>query len=343
MLKSTEPAFTFALKSVTPVTSVKQRTKIKLTNNPPDIGTFSGTIPMIMKIGIVIKPHQTQFETPLKELLAWLGDHHCEAIVEDVVVEAFALTQMTGTKFEAIPDQSDVIIAFGGDGTMLRVARAIRDASPLRLVPILGVNLGSLGFLTEISLKDLYPALTHVLEDNYAVGRRNMLKVLIHRGDNAQTNRERGPSEVYHALNDVVVNSGALARLINMDAFVDEDYIATFPADGMIISTPTGSTAYSLSAGGPVLYPKLNSVVMTPICSHTLTNRPLVIPAESNIRVVVRSGEEIMLTVDGQIGVPLEAGDEVCCTKSETQIALIQTGQTDFFDVLREKLKWGER
>jgi NAD+ kinase len=267
----------------------------------------------------------------LKQLLAWLQDHNCTTIVEEGVVRAFDLTQVKGTKLEEIPDQADIIMVFGGDGTMLRVARSIQG----RPAPILGVNLGSLGFLTEITLEELYPVLERVLEGKYSIDRRDMLQVTVHRGDD--------PIEIHHALNDAVINSGALARLINMDAFVDEDYIATFPADGMIISTPTGSTAYSLSAGGPVLYPKLDSVVMTPICSHTLTNRPLVIPAESIIRVVVTSGEEVMLTVDGQIGVPLQAGNEVCCTRSKYQIELIQAGHKDFFEVLREKLKWGER
>ena len=284
-----------------------------------------------MKIGIVAKPHHTRFDAPLKELLTWLQDHDCETIVEEGVVQAFDLTQVAGTDLEDIPDQADIIMVFGGDGTMLRVARSIRS----RPAPILGVNLGSLGFLTEITLEDLYPALERVLAGKYVIDRRTMLKVAIHRGGD--------PIATHHALNDAVINTGALARLISMDAFVDEDYIALFPADGMIISTPTGSTAYSLSAGGPVLYPKLDSVVMTPICSHTLTSRPLVIPAESSVRVVVKSGEEVMLTIDGQIGVPLEAGDEVCCTRSEYHIELIQAGHKDFFDVLREKLKWGER
>ncbi|MEE8348594.1 MAG: NAD(+)/NADH kinase, partial [Acidobacteriota bacterium] len=237
-----------------------------------------------MKIGIVAKPHQMQFEAPLTDLLAWLQDHDCQTILEEGIVQAFDLAQVEGIPLESISSQADIILVFGGDGTMLRVARSIEG----RPAPILGVNLGSLGFLTEITLEDLYPALERVLEGKHVIDRRNMLKIVIHRASM--------PLVTHHALNDAVINSGALARLINMDAFVDEDYIASFPADGMIISTPTGSTAYSLSAGGPVLYPKLDSVVMTPICSHTLTSRPLVIPSASTIRVVVRSGEEVMLT-----------------------------------------------
>jgi NAD+ kinase len=267
----------------------------------------------------------------LEQLLAWLQEHDCTAIVEEGAVEAFDLAPVKGTTLEDIPDQADIILVFGGDGTMLRVARSIRG----RAAPILGVNLGSLGFLTETTLEDLYPALERVLEGKHSLDRRDMLKISVCRGGEEVEN--------HHALNDAVINSGALARLIHMDAFVEEDYIATFPADGMIISTPTGSTAYSLSAGGPVLYPQLDSVVMTPICSHTLTNRPLVIPAQSNIRVVVKAGKEVMLTIDGQIGVPLEEGDEVRCTRSEYGVELIQAGRKDFFDVLREKLKWGER
>ncbi len=232
---------------------------------------------------------------------------------------------------EKIPELVDVIVVFGGDGTMLSVARGNQG----RNTRLLGVNVGSLGFLTETTLDELYPVLERLLARKHTTDRRSMLKIEVH-----HTN---GTVETYHALNDIVINKGALARIISMDAFVNEDFIANFLADGMIISTPTGSTAYSLSAGGPILYPTLDSVVMTPICSHTLTNRPLVIPAENSIRVVVKSGEDVMLTVDGQVGVALSEGEEIRCTQSEYQIDLIHHGDKGFFDVLREKFKWGER
>ena len=284
-----------------------------------------------MNIGIVAKLHHAEFAASLKEVLQWLRSWGCQTVVEESVVQTFQLQEVCSANLEDIPDLADIIVVFGGDGTMLRVARSIQD----RQAKILGVNLGSLGFLTEVKLDELHPTLERVLAGEYTIDRRNMLKIEVH--------HRNGSVETYHALNDMVITKGAPARIITLEAFADEDYIATFPADGMIIATPTGSTAYSLSAGGPILYPTLDSVVMTPICSHTLTNRPLVIPAESHIRVVVKSGEDVMLTVDGQIGVALQDEDEVRCTRSQYQIELIQAGHKDFFDVLREKLKWGER
>ena len=284
-----------------------------------------------MKIGIVAKPHRPDFAAALEEVLQWLRSRDCEIIVEDSIVQTLALEEVVTATRENLADLVDVIVVFGGDGTMLSVARSIQG----RAAQILGVNMGSLGFLTEITLDELYPALEQLLAGKHTIDRRSMLKIEVH-----DTN---GSVRTYHALNDVVINKGAVARIISMDAFINEDFIANFLADGMIISTPTGSTAYSLSAGGPILYPTLDSVVLTPICSHTLTNRPLVIPAESSIRVVVRSGEDVMLTVDGQVGVALKEGEEIRCTRSEYQIELIQPGNKGFFDVLREKLKWGER
>ncbi len=284
-----------------------------------------------MKIGIVAKPHRTEFAATLNEVVQWLRSRDCATIVEESIVQVSPLGDVLTAPREKIPELVDVIVVFGGDGTMLSVARSVQG----RKTQILGVNVGSLGFLTETTLDELYPVLERVLAGKHTTDRRSMLEIDVH-----HTN---GTVGTYHALNDVVINKGAVARIISMDAFVNEDFIANFLADGMIISTPTGSTAYSLSAGGPVLYPTLDSVVMTPICSHTLANRPLVIPAESSVRVVVKSGEDVMLTVDGQVGVPLTEGDEIRCTQSEYQIDLIQPGDKGFFDVLREKLKWGER
>lgn len=284
-----------------------------------------------MKIGIVAKPHSKDVAATLNEMIEWLQSRDCEITVEESIAQDSPPDNVLTAPREKIPELADVIVVFGGDGTMLSVARSVRGQN----TPILGVNVGSLGFLTETTLDELYPTLERLLEGKHTTRRRSMLKAGVHHAD--------GTVETYHALNDVVVSKTAVARIISMDAFVNDDFIANFPADGMIISTPTGSTAYSLSAGGPILYPSLDSLVMTPICSHTLTNRPLVIPAESSIRVVVRSGEDVMLTVDGQVGVPLREGEEIRCTQSEYQIDLIHHGDRGFFDVLREKFKWGER
>ena len=283
-----------------------------------------------MKIGVVTKLRRADFVPTLKAVLDWLRDRGCQIIVEDRAVDEFCLEGVTAAARNDLPKLSDVIIVFGGDGTLLSVARLIHDSK----ARILGVNLGSLGFLTEITLDELYPALDCLLQGKYSIDQRRMLKAEVLQ-DEVTT---------YHALNDVVIsNQGALARIIGVKAFVDQEFVANFMADGVIVSTPTGSTAYSLSAGGPVVYPTLEAILITPICPHTLTNRPLVIPANSRVRLVVESGKNLMLTVDGQKGIPLKQGDEIRCTYSEYKIELIVPRHKSFFDVLREKLKWGER
>jgi NAD+ kinase len=285
-----------------------------------------------VRIGVVAKSYRTDFAPTLKDVLQWLRDRDCQTIVEDRILQEFKLSEVTGADREDLPDLVDVIVVFGGDGTLLSVAKQIRD----REAQILGVNLGSLGFLTEVTLDELYPVLECLLEGKHSLDRRSMLKVEAPDG--------KGSVKTYHALNDAVVsNQGALARIICVRTFVNQEFMARFLADGIIVSTPTGSTAYSLSAGGPIVYPTLDATLITPICPHTLTNRPLVIPAEAEIRVVIESGEDVMLTVDGQEGLQLKEGDEIHCTRSPHRIELIQPGEKSFFDVLREKLKWGER
>lgn len=284
-----------------------------------------------MKIGIIAKSHRTEFTGKLKETLEWLRARGCDAIVDKEVAEKFGLEKESAVAREEIPGLVDAIVVFGGDGTMLSVARLMGK----NRTPILGVNLGSLGFLTEVTLDELYPALEQLLAGKHTIECRGMLKTQVHQG--------AGEVKVYHALNDAVINKGALARIFSIDAFVNDDFIANFHADGMIISTPTGSTAYSLAAGGPIVFPSLQSILMTPICPHTLTNRPLVIPAESRVRLVLKSGDDVMLTVDGQVGLSLREGDEIICTRSHYQIELIRPRHKSFFTVMREKLKWGER
>ena len=284
-----------------------------------------------MRVGVVSKPHRTEFARSLEEILQWLRRRGCETLVEESVLENFGLSGYRGVTREQMPSQVDAIIVFGGDGTILSVARAIGDND----APILAVNLGSLGFLTEVTLDELYEALDRLLKGEHRIDERRLLDATVKRND--------GSSSSFHALNDVVITKGALARIIQLDAYIDEDFMATFLADGLIIATPTGSTAYSLSAGGPIVLPSLACTVVTPICPHTLTNRPLVFPPESEIRITLTSGEDVMLTVDGQQGVELAEEDEIVCTSSRRRIELIKPHNKSFFDVLREKLKWAQR
>ncbi|MBF0557147.1 MAG: NAD(+)/NADH kinase [Nitrospirae bacterium] len=231
-----------------------------------------------------------------------------------------------------IPLLADMIIVFGGDGTMLGVTRLIGD----RGVPILGVNLGGLGFITEVNKDELFDVMDEILAGNYSLEERIMLAARVMRNNNAVAD--------FTVLNDVVVNKGALARMIELDTFIDSRYVTTFRADGLIISTPTGSTAYSLAAGGPILYPSLNSIMLSPICPHTLTNRPIVLPDGVEIRSTLKaSGEDVFLTLDGQIGFSLQRDDTVEVKKAAFTTRLLIPKDRDYFQVLRTKLKWGER
>lgn len=284
-----------------------------------------------MRIGVIAKTHRSDFAGPLRRSIDWLREQGSEVWVDARIVEDFKLARELAVEREEIPRQTEAIIVFGGDGTMLSVARLVEEHP----VPILGVNLGSLGFLTEVTLDELPQALERLLSKDYRVSSRCLLRV--------DVRRAAGSTEVFQALNDAVINKGALARIISLDAYCDQDFITNYLADGMIVATPTGSTAYSLSAGGPIIFPTEDLITLTPICPHTLTNRPLIVPAERRVRVILRSGEDVMLTVDGQVGIEMEEGDELICTKSEHRIELIQPGHKNFFDILREKLRWGER
>ncbi|MGH9340736.1 MAG: NAD(+)/NADH kinase [Acidobacteriota bacterium] len=283
-----------------------------------------------MKLGIVVKS-RTDFAARLQELLGWLKERDCEPLLDESTDRTFDFSGFASLPREELPEKADAIVVFGGDGTFLSVARTIQDQS----TPILGVNLGSLGFLTEVTLTELYPALESFLRGDYRLETRCMLM--------AEVRQLTGEVTIYHALNDVVINKGTLARIITMEAYVGEDFVALYLADGIIIATPTGSTAYSLSAGGPIVFPTLDAVIMTPICPHTLTNRAVVIPANSDIRIKLKSGEDVMLTIDGQVGVGLKEGDEVICSRSSHTVRLIKPTGKHFFNVLREKLKWGQR
>jgi NAD+ kinase len=233
---------------------------------------------------------------------------------------------------EALAGKVDLIVVLGGDGTLLAVARLVDGLD----VPILGVNLGGLGFLTATTLEALFPTLEAVLRGDYAAEERLVLTTLLSRGGS--------PLAEHFALNDVVVAKGALGRLIDLDVRADGQPMTAYRADGLIIATPTGSTAYNLSAAGPILFPTMDAVVLTPICSHTLTNRPIVLPASIALEVtLLTETPDVVLSVDGQPGPPVTAGDVVQVRQAGARIRLIRDPRKSYFEVLRTKLKWGER
>ncbi|HUP60843.1 MAG TPA: NAD(+)/NADH kinase [Thermoanaerobaculia bacterium] len=226
----------------------------------------------------------------------------------------------------------DLLITFGGDGTLLSVARHAPEH-----VPIVGVNMGTLGFLTEIRVEEFPHVLERVLEGNYFVEPRVTFKVSV-------SGPDRDPKKLYRVLNDVAINKSAVARIIEMRVSVAGLFVSTFRGDGLIVATPTGSTAYNLSAGGPIIYPTMGAVVITPICPHMLTNRPLVLPDELDIEIGLTTpdAKNVFLTLDGQEGFELTEHDRVCVRKSEERVLLVQSPDKNYFDVLRSKLKWGE-
>jgi NAD+ kinase len=245
-----------------------------------------------------------------------------------------ALAEMpeAGVSKPDLPGRVDFLIVLGGDGTLLSVARLVGG----RDVPILGVNLGGLGFLTEITLDELFPLLGEILGGELRLSRRMLLQVHVH--------REGARVAEYTVLNDAVINKGALSRIVDLETYLDGEYVTTYRADGLILSTPTGSTAYCLSAGGPVVHPALEALVLIPICPHTLANRPAVLPGGAKVEVVQGSeGEDVFLTLDGQVGFPLRYRDVVEARRAEQRIALVASPKKSYYQVLRTKLKWGER
>jgi NAD+ kinase len=284
----------------------------------------------IKRVAIFAKPNSTKAVRLVPELLAWLADREIETRFDNETARYAGM--LVGLDRQHVPEGCDLAIVLGGDGTVLSAARAVGNRS----IPILAVNLGGLGFLTSIPSSDLFPELERVLSGFSEITRRKMLRVALV--------REGIKVGEYQALNDVVIAKSSIARIVDLETWADGSFVCAYKADGLIISTPTGSTAYSLAAGGPIIYPTVSAICVTPICPHTLTNRPIIIPAEMGIRVVNKAaGEEAFLTVDGQIGSPLEAGDSVECGVSDFDVRLVRPPDKTFFDVLRQKLKWGER
>ena len=287
-------------------------------------------MPTIKTVGIFSKPSVSAAEAIVPQLLEWL-DKKGIAVRCDEETAQYA-GRSDGLPRHQVPEGCDLIIVLGGDGTLLSAARAIGA----REIPLFPVNLGGLGFLTAITMDEIYPELERAFRGEHRVGRRKLLSTeLIREGEVVGR---------YDALNDVVLTKAAIARMIDLDTHVDEQFVCAYKADGLIVATPTGSTAYSLSAGGPIIFPSVPAICLTPICPHMLTNRPVILPETSVVKVICRSEDSsVFLTIDGQIGEPLAQNDSVVCRSSRYALNLIRPPRMMFFDVLRQKLKWGER
>ncbi len=295
------------------------------------------------RIGIIAKKNKPETIPIARNLVAWFQTRKMEVYVEEEmgnllfnsgsplpVGPPLSDGSIHSVERSEIPNHVEMIIVLGGDGTLLSVARLVTEHD----VPILGVNLGGLGFLTEITLEELYRVLERIIQGDFVTDERVVLNAaVIRRGERMAE---------FTVLNDAVINKGALARIIDLETAINGEYLTTFKSDGLIISTPTGSTAYNLSAGGPIVYPSLHSIIITPICPHTLTNRPIMVPDDVEIRVILKAKQqEVILTLDGQQGFSLEFEDMVEIKKAESRILLIKSPYRHYFEVLREKLKWG--
>ena len=287
-------------------------------------------MPTIRTVGICSKPNSTEAVTVVPRLLEWLAERSI-AVRSDLETAAYAPGSQ-GMPRDEVPQGCDLVIVLGGDGTLLSAARAIGKLE----IPLFPVNLGGLGFLTAISIGEIYPELERALRGEHRIAKRRLLSTKVVRAGDVVAS--------YHALNDAVLTKAAIARMIDLEAWVDQQLVCEYKADGLIVSTPTGSTAYSLSAGGPIIFPAVPAICLTPICPHMLTNRPVLVPATSVIRILAHNpNESTYLTIDGQIGSPILDGDEIVCRSSNYALHLIRPPHARFFDVLRQKLDWGKR
>ena len=276
----------------------------------------------INSVGIVVKPGHAEALATAGEVTAWLATHDIAQAGEPVSAMAEADDHTLAA--------ADLIVVLGGDGTMIATARMIDASDTL----VLGINYGGLGYLTDFRIEELFTALEAIVSGDYEIDRRVMLDAELHH-DGKLASHGR-------VLNDVVINKAALARIIEIEVKLNGLFVNAFRSDGLIVSTPTGSTAYNLSAGGPIIYPSMNAVVLTPICPFTLTNRPIVVPDAAEIELRLKDENEgVVLTFDGQTGYSLTAGDRVLIRKSATTFNLVKPANRNYFDVLRNKLKWG--
>jgi NAD+ kinase len=281
-------------------------------------------------VAIVSKPDKPELAQIVAELTEWLRNRGCEVVIDSET--ATYVSSSAGIPRERLAEHHpDLLIVLGGDGTLLSAARAV---APLP-TSILGVNLGSLGFLTEVSLDELYPTLAAVHAGEGEADDRCMLRAMLVRNGEIISEHD--------ALNDVILSKSMIARLVSFEIFIDKEFVSTYRGDGLIIAAPTGSTAYSLAAGGPILTPSVAGLVISPICPHALTQRPVVVPDTVEIEILVKNAdEEAFLSIDGQIGIPAMQGDRLVCRKSPHVTHLLRLRKT-FFEVLRTKLKWGSQ
>lgn len=280
-------------------------------------------------IGVVVGPQKPAAVAVVRDLLNWSREHGVELHAAEPVAAAVGCPALA-LNGEELAEDLDLIVVLGGDGTMLGASRLIG----MRRIPVLGINLGWLGYLTEFTQPELFTALEGVMQGSYEVDHRMMLEVGVkHDGQITET---------YRALNDAVVNRAVRAQMVELECFVDEQFVNSFRADGMIIATPTGSTAYSLSAGGPIVHPSVSAILLTPICPHMLSNRPVVLPGESVVEIALkRAGEDVMVAIDGQKSIELTPKDRIILLRSQTTFDLVRPTNRNYFEVLRTKLKWG--
>ena len=279
------------------------------------------------RIGIFAKRDGPEAVKAVADLLKWQKDSDFRFFIESSLA---SLLKVRGYPRKVIPAKTDAIIVFGGDGTLLGVARLVGSHG----VPILGVNMGGLGFITELKKNEVRKSLKMIFSEDCCFEERIMLLADVYRGKKRIVQQ--------NALNDVVLNKSALSRMFELDLSINDKYVSTFRADGLVISTPTGSTAHSLSAGGPILYPTLETFLITPICPHTLTSRPIVLPDTFTLEALVKNGDDVYLTLDGQVGFPLKTNDRIKIRKADYKTKFLTLHDRDYFNVLRTKLKWGE-
>jgi len=289
-----------------------------------------------MRIGIAVKPELTEARETLAALEQWLVDRRIVGVWSEEAAALMAPGGRTVSIREQLPLQVDVVLVLGGDGTLLAMADAIAQAN--LDIPILGVNFGSLGFLTEVTRPEMFASLETVADGRASHDERMMLR--------ATARRAGLPPSTHVALNEIVFTRTALSRMIDIAVWVGDQFVTSVKADGLIVATPTGSTAYNLAAGGPIVHPSMDALLLTPIAPHTLTNRPIVIPADRAVRVASagsNAGAEIYVTVDGQSGFGIQEGDDLVIAKAPRPMRLVRASERSYFDVLRQKLKWNER
>ena len=282
----------------------------------------------VQKIGIIANTAKEKSCAYTIRLRDWILERGLDVFFHEEIAAKIGAER--GYGLEELASMIDILAVFGGDGTLLRAARAVRKHG----VPLVGINLGTFGYLAEVNQDEMLDAFDVILQGKHQTDRRMMLDVSA-----TQDGRDAG---MHTILNDAVFNRGNLSRILDLETFVDDRYLTTFKADGLIISTPTGSTAYSLSAGGPVVFPQHNSIIINPICPHTLTNRAIILPGDARIRVVLRTkGEGAILTLDGQVCINMKSGDEMVTTRSPYETVLVCSPHRDYLEILRSKLGWG--